>query len=484
MSTLFSALGGTNANFLRDALAVGQRCDGRRLDEQRKISIDFPGDYGQVCVSIGASRVQVVVVGELVAPCEARPSEGFLSFSVDLAVISETSFGADATAAGGRAARQAVAAEIHQLIDGLLRGTRAIDTEALCVKGGAKVWSIEVFIRPFNDDGNLRDASALAALVALKHFKRQEVTVVGNDDVVLHSTEEREPIPLSLHHVPILFSFGLWDDGSGKASFLLDPSRQEEALLEGNLSVSVNQLGELCGLFKPGGIQVDENFISDAVKIAGERAAEVAAFVIASLERDRLARLEARRNIHRAYSFGAPLRIAAPPKSTAPRTSRSLFKISPFSSTPSYSSSSASASSSSASGACQAAGDQPASHQPKERRRTRDETPSLSPRAFTPTPILNPSKNIDRLGNSSPSREGAVAPLKSSHATVSSVFAAVAAETTTAAALAVVSTPAAPPSSADVCVISDDDDGDMVCAVKARDPADIKAKKRKKKRPL
>ena len=95
------------------------------------------------------------------------------------------------------------------MIERILKGSRAIDTEALCIVGGQKVWSIRVDIRAINDDGNLLDACSVAALCGLLHFRKEAVITTGTDTEVLKE-QDREPVPLSVHHMPVPVSFALY----------------------------------------------------------------------------------------------------------------------------------------------------------------------------------------------------------------------------------------------------------------------------------
>ena len=64
--------------------------------------------------------------------------------------------------------------------------------------------------------GNIADACVISALGALAAHRRPQVTpeqVRGGHDVkiVTHSTSEREPLPLTLHHLPVSISFAVFE---------------------------------------------------------------------------------------------------------------------------------------------------------------------------------------------------------------------------------------------------------------------------------
>ncbi len=69
-----------------------------------------------------------------------------------------------------------------------------------------------------DNGGNLADACMLCALAALMAFRRPDTQVAaggaGADDgrarVTVLSPSVREPVPLSLHHLPLAVSFALF----------------------------------------------------------------------------------------------------------------------------------------------------------------------------------------------------------------------------------------------------------------------------------
>lgn len=84
--------------------------------------------------------------------------------------------------------------------------------ESLCILVEEQAWEIRVDIHVMNHDGNLIDAAILAALGALCHFKRPDVTLEGRQ-VTVHSYEDRDPVPLTILHHPLSLSFALFDKG-------------------------------------------------------------------------------------------------------------------------------------------------------------------------------------------------------------------------------------------------------------------------------
>lgn len=58
----------------------------------------------------------------------------------------------------------------------------------------------------------LIDCASVAALAALAHFKRPDVTITG-DEIQIHSHNERDPIPIVLHHYPVCVSYAIYENG-------------------------------------------------------------------------------------------------------------------------------------------------------------------------------------------------------------------------------------------------------------------------------
>merc|ERR1712018_732526 len=110
------------------------------------------------------------------------------------------------------------------IIERGIRESQALDVETLCILKSEKVWSINCDIHVLDDFGNVLDCANLAAVAALQHFRRPDISLIGNR-VAIHSVEDRQPIPLSLHHTPICVTIGIF--GGGKFR-LVDPSMKEE----------------------------------------------------------------------------------------------------------------------------------------------------------------------------------------------------------------------------------------------------------------
>ena len=78
-----------------------------------------------------------------------------------------------------------------------------------------------------NHAGNLGDACNLAAVSALRHFHRPDVTVEDDGRVTIHTLEEKEPIPTFMKKIPVCLTYGFFviDD---QCYTIMDPTELEE----------------------------------------------------------------------------------------------------------------------------------------------------------------------------------------------------------------------------------------------------------------
>jgi len=253
-------------DFIFAAARDGVRIDGRGLLVEREVEISVvPGSNGTVEVCIGETRCIAATHAEVVAPLPERPSEGFFSFLVDFSPMASPSYELQSSV-------QKRQADVARVVERAVRQGRALDVEGLCILAGRKVWSVRVDVRVLDDAGNACDCASIATLASLLCFRRNDVTVTG-DDVIVHSIEEREPVPLIIHHVPLSTSFALLNS----TVCVLDPLLAEEQVALGTLTITANKFGEICGVHKAGGVPIDQRLLLHCTEIALERARRLTA---------------------------------------------------------------------------------------------------------------------------------------------------------------------------------------------------------------
>ncbi|GBG28502.1 Exosome complex component RRP45 [Hondaea fermentalgiana] len=257
------------------------RGDGREAnmgrDVELKVHRNRATGQAQCEARLGDTCALAVVSASPVAPFADRPNEGILRVNVVLSAMGREDWDASQRRNTGLEA-----AQVSTLLENALLESRTIDLEGLCIVAGRKVWCIQVDVSIINDAGNIADCGCLAAFGALCHYRRPDVSVVGNT-VKIFDLEDREPVPLSVHHTPLAISFALFRsediDGDSEVTkdqekfFLLDPTDREELAQDGKLTVIVNAHREICGVHKFGSPALEPAQLARLVSLAAERSA-------------------------------------------------------------------------------------------------------------------------------------------------------------------------------------------------------------------
>ncbi|NXD78600.1 EXOS9 protein, partial [Halcyon senegalensis] len=151
-----------------------------------------------------------------------------------------------------------------------------------------QVWQIRLDLHLLNHDGNIIDAASIAGIVALCHFRRPDVSVQG-EEVTVYTPEERDPVPLSIHHMPICVSFAFFQQGT---YLLVDPSEREERVMDGVLVIAMNKHQEICTIQSSGGIMLVKEQVLRCSNITAVKVAEITELIQKALENDQKVRKE------------------------------------------------------------------------------------------------------------------------------------------------------------------------------------------------
>ncbi|XP_013408376.1 exosome complex component RRP45 [Lingula anatina] len=264
--------------FILKAIAERRRLDGREAYDYRKLKITFGIDRGCCSVELGLTRVLAQVSCEITEPKQTRPTEGLLNVNLELSPMAAPHFEA------GRLSEYGV--ELNRLLERCIKDSRCIDTESLCIIAGEKVFSVRVDVHVLNEEGNIMDCASIAAMAALAHFRRPDVTVDG-EEVTIHKAEEREPIPLSLHHMPICVTFAFYEQGK---YLLVDPTEKEEKVMDGKMVIAMNKHREICTLQMTGNMLLLKDQVLRCSNIAVVKVIEITELIQKALENDSKAR--------------------------------------------------------------------------------------------------------------------------------------------------------------------------------------------------
>ncbi len=245
---------------IHEVLEAGNRMDGRALDEYREITLKtgpMEKTSGSAEVTIGKSRVLVGVKVQIGRPFEDTPGRGVLMCNAEFLALAHPTF------EPGRPGENAI--ELARVIDRGLRSAEILDFDKLSLIAGSKVYMVFVDIYVLNYDGNLFDAASLAAMAALKATKRPVHTVKSGVIKLSKKTQA-----LKLRKSPLAVTLVKIGD-----NFLVDPTADEEEVLDARLTVTFDEDDNICTIQKGGsdGITIEE--LHKALDLAQAKVAEL-----------------------------------------------------------------------------------------------------------------------------------------------------------------------------------------------------------------
>ena len=229
--------------FTLQGLKLGHRTDGRSLHEQRPLQFEFGTKDGHCVVRLGETVACACITGTLERPLGGRPNEGSVACRVH-------------NAARRGSKQRDVDVMMERFVERSLKESKAIDMESLCVQAGRFVWHVQVSLTVMSDDGNVLDALGYAALGALRVFRRPDVTIDRSapGGLRIHSLDEKEGIPLTLHHFPVISTFASYVFEEDETQVIvLDPTELEQLTSHGVVMMSVTPQGEICAVQKADG---------------------------------------------------------------------------------------------------------------------------------------------------------------------------------------------------------------------------------------
>ena len=237
----------------------GKRYDGRALDEFRPVVIESgvtKNAEGSARVKVGDTEVIAGVKLSVEKPYPDTPKDGNLLVNVELLPLSSPDFEA------GPPGEEAI--EVARVVDRGLRESKAIDTRKLCLQEGEKVWAVSIDICTINAAGNLLDASALAAVAALKNarFPAYDGKTVDYKSM----TDKKLPIA----RFPVSVTVTKISD-----FFLVDPTVEEEVVIDSRLTVAITDGGKICAMQKGGNSPLSIEDVSRMIDLAVSKAAEL-----------------------------------------------------------------------------------------------------------------------------------------------------------------------------------------------------------------
>lgn len=244
-----------------DLLNHEQRVDNRGFSEYRDIEIktDFIGKAeGSAMVTIGGTTVLAGVKAQVGTPFPNSPTSGIIIVNAELLAIASRNF--------EYGPPNKFAVEISRVVDRTIREAPLVDLDRLCIVEGSKVWKLHVDIDILDFDGNLMDATCLAAVSALLTARIPTAKFV-NDEL---SIDEDHLTSLPIVNRSVLCTVVKIND-----QLLVDPLYIEETLMEASLSIGFREDGTLCALQKCGLDVIDVKEVLQSMNMAFNQSREM-----------------------------------------------------------------------------------------------------------------------------------------------------------------------------------------------------------------
>ena len=238
----------------------GKRLDERGLHDYRDLKIEqglIERAEGSARVLLGKTEVLVGVKVETGTPFPDTPNDGVQTVNAELVPIASPNF------EPGPPDENSI--ELARIVDRGIRESKAIDTEKLCIEPGKKVFVVFIDVYVLNHDGNLIDASALAAMSALLNTKMPNYEIKDGE---LKIKQGYTPLPLKNH--PITVTIGKIGN-----TLIVDPWAEEEQVMDSRFTMAIKDDGNICAIQKGGSGFFTPQQILEASKLAQQKAAEL-----------------------------------------------------------------------------------------------------------------------------------------------------------------------------------------------------------------
>jgi len=241
-------------------LEKGKRLDDRGLLDTREIKIEqgiIEKAEGSARVHMGKTQVLVGVKVETGEPFPDTPNDGVMTVNAELVPLASPHF------EPGPPDENSI--ELARVVDRGIRESHAIDTEKLCIEAGKKVFIVFVDIYVLNHDGNLIDASAIAAMAALMNTKMPNYEIKDGE---LKIKQGYTPLPMKSHPITVTL-------GKIAGKLIVDPWLEEESVMDSRITFASNEDGNICAIQKGGSSYFTPQQILEASKIALDKAVDL-----------------------------------------------------------------------------------------------------------------------------------------------------------------------------------------------------------------
>ncbi|MGV9170461.1 MAG: exosome complex protein Rrp42 [Promethearchaeia archaeon] len=249
----------------------GKRVDGRKFDEYRPIEIELDPiaekAEGSAIVRMGETTVIAGVKMILGEPYSDKPADGVTMVTAEMTPIASPMF------EPGPPREDAI--ELARVVDRGVRESETVDTSALCIEPGKKVFLVFCDVYPLEYDGNLFDASSLAVNAALKRTEYEDYTWEDGKAV---ATGEKKKLPLNNMALELTVA-------NIGPHMVIDPVLKEEFVMDSRLTMAIDKNNHFAAIQKGGGIgPITLDQIDRAMGMALDRVEDLRDVLNATLE--------------------------------------------------------------------------------------------------------------------------------------------------------------------------------------------------------
>jgi len=212
------------AERIKKYLKENKRFDGRSPTEFRNIEVETgisKNAEGSARVRIGKTEVIAGVKMSIEKPYEDSADQGNFMVTAEMLPLSSPRF--------EMGPPKFPAIELSRVVDRGLRESGFLDFKGLCIEEGERVWTVYVDIYTMNDDGNLLDASALAAIIAMKNARFPKIDETTGKILYGEFTDKKLPLT---NLIPMAITFCKVGD-----KIIVDPTREEEDVLDTRVTI-------------------------------------------------------------------------------------------------------------------------------------------------------------------------------------------------------------------------------------------------------
>ena len=239
---------------MNELLGRGMRVEARGLTDLRELSIQtnvIEKAEGSSRVKLGNTELIAGVKVNLGTPFPDTPDKGLLVVSAEVLPL------ASPYAEPGPPDEATI--ELARVADRGIRESGMIDVSKLVLVEGKYVYAVFVDVSILNVDGNLFDATSYAVVSSLLTAKIPKYHVDDKGQPV----KTDETIPLPIQTIPVSITLARIGD-----HLLVDPTSEEEALMEARITFVSDDKGNICAGQKGMPGSLTQHQVLDAANIA------------------------------------------------------------------------------------------------------------------------------------------------------------------------------------------------------------------------